>query len=107
MGFRIKTNDSKPILAVTLTDYAGDAVDLTGAGVQFHMKKYGASSLKINSAAIIDSALTGKVSYQWLDGDTDVAGTYYGEMEVTYSDGLVETFPNNGYFTIIINEDLD
>jgi hypothetical protein len=39
--------------------------------------------------------------------DTNTAGTYYGEVEVTYADNTVETFPNNGYFTIIIKEDLD
>ena len=107
MAFRIKTNDTSPSLVVTLTDYAGNKVNLTGATARFHMKKYGASSLKVDAAATVSSALNGKVTYDWSASDTDTAGTYYGEIEITYSDSKVETFPNNGYFTIIINEDLD
>ena len=51
--------------------------------------------------------LSGIVQYPWVGADTNTAGTYYGEVEVTYADNTVETFPNNGYFTIIIKEDLD
>ncbi len=107
MAFRIKTNDTAPQLIVTLTDAAGNKVNLTGATARLHMKKYGASSLKVDAAATIANATTGKVSYDWSALDTDTAGTYYGEIEITYSDSKVETFPNNGYFTIIIHEDLD
>lgn len=107
MAFRIKTNDTSPSLVVSLTDYAGSKVNLTGATAQFHMKKYGASTLKVDAAATVTSASNGQVTYDWSASDTDTAGTYYGEIEITYSDSKVETFPNNGYFTIIINEDLD
>lgn len=107
MAFRIKTNDTSPKLIVTLSDASGNVVNLSGASANFHMKKYGATSLKVQSAASITDESGGRVEYTWTASDTDTAGTYYGEIEITYGDLTVETFPNNGYFTIIIQEDLD
>jgi len=108
MAFRIKTNDTSPKLAVTLEDASGNAIDITGAfGVRFHMKAFGATSLKVDAPMTVASASGGIVQYSWVGADTNTAGTYYGEVEVTYADNTVETFPNNGYFTIIIKEDLD
>ena len=107
MAFRIKTNDTGPVLSVTLTDANGNGIGLAGASARFHMKAFGATSLKIDAPATIIDGVNGVVKYDWVAGDTDTAGTYYGEIEVTYGDATVETFPNNGYFTIIIKEDLD
>lgn len=107
MAFRIKTNDTGPVLSVTLTDANGNGIGLAGASARFHMKAFGATSLKIDQPATITDDVNGVVKYDWVVGDTDTAGTYYGEIEVLYGDATVETFPNNGYFTIIIKEDLD
>ena len=107
MAFRIKTNDTSPKLALTLEDALGNAVGLAGCSARFHMKAFGASSLKIDAAASIEDNVNGTIEYSWTGTDTDTAGTYYGEIEVTYADSTIETFPNNGYFTIIIKEDLD
>ena len=107
MAFRIKTNDTSPKLSVTLTDALGNPIGLAGCAARFHMKAFGASSLKIDEVVDIFDEDSGIVDYAWRVGDTDTAGTYYGEIEVTYADNTVETFPNNGYFTIIIKEDLD
>ena len=107
MAFKIKTNDSSPKLTVDLEDAAGNAIGLAGCSAQFHMKAYGATKLKVDAAADITDEDNGRVEYTWSSGDTDTAGTYYGEIEITYGDATVETFPNNGYFTIIIQEDLD
>lgn len=107
MAFRIKTNDTGPVLSVTLTDANGNGIALAGASARFHMKAFGATSLKVDEVATITDDVHGVVQYNWSSSDTDTAGTYYGEIEVTYGDATVETFPNNGYFTIIIKEDLD
>lgn len=107
MAFKIKTNDTSPKLTVDLSDASGASIDLSGSSARFHMKKYGASNLKIDASADITDEDGGRVEYTWSSGDTDEAGTYYGEIEITYGDNAVETFPNSGYFTIIIQEDLD
>ncbi len=90
-----------------LEDAAGNSFGLAGCSARFHMKAYGATTLKVDAVADITDEDNGRVEYTWASGDTDTAGTYYGEIEVTFADNSVETFPNSGYFTIIIQEDLD
>jgi len=41
MTFKIKQNDTSPILAATLKDADGTAVNLNGASIRFHMRKVG------------------------------------------------------------------
>jgi len=106
MAFRIKTNDTSPKLGITLQDASGSAVDITSASARFHMKALGATDLKVDQVASITNASGGQVQYNWSSVDTNTSGTYYGEIEITYNDGSVETFPNNGYFTIVITKDL-
>ena len=97
--FHIKQNDTKPSLSVQLLS-DGSAVDLTGAMVKFHMGTI------IDAAATIVNAATGNVKYNWAVGDTATAGKFNAEFEVTFSDGTVETFPNDGYLLINIMEEL-
>ena len=78
----------------------GSVVDLTGATVRFHMGDV------IDAPAIIVNATGGVVRYDWATGDTDVAGSYRAEFEVTFVDGRIETFPNDTSIGVIIREDL-
>lgn len=95
MTFYIKQNDTSPAWQVTLKDAAGNAVDVTGATVVFSMED-AFGTAKINeAAATIVTAASGVVSYSWSAGDTDTAGDFFGEFEVTYADSTVETFPNS------------
>ena len=48
----------------------------------------------------------GRVKYVWQTGDTDTAGTFQGEFEVTYTSGEIETFPNDGYIGIEVLDDI-
>lgn len=102
---RIKRGDVRPVFDVQLTDDDGDAIDLTGASVQFLMKR-GSNAPKVNSAATITTASDGKVQYAWSTSDTDEVGEYDGEFEVTHSDGDLETFPSDGYLSVVVEQDL-
>ena len=84
----------------------GAAVDLSGATVRFHMRKLGKGTVVVDGAATVTGAFTGQVRYAWSGSDTASIGTYNGEFEVTYSDGAIETFPNNGFISIEITDDL-
>jgi Rib/alpha/Esp surface antigen-like repeat protein len=46
------------------------------------------------------------VRYAWDEGDTDTAGEYDTEIEVTYADGRKETWPADGYDRLRIVADL-
>lgn len=59
-----------------------------------------------SAAATITDAVNGGVAYTWSPGDTDVAGTYKAEFEVTWSSGKKQTFPNDSYLQVKILADL-
>lgn len=102
-----KVGDTEPPLEVTLTDGDYEPKDLTNAqGVDFHMADPHESTAKVDAAAAIDDAANGAVSYSWADPDTDTAGEYEGEFEVTWADGDDETFPKAGYLDIKIIDPL-
>jgi len=107
MAFTIKRGDTSPSIKTFLKDSAGAAVDLTGATVRIHMKAVGASALKVDEEMTVVNAASGIVFYSWSSSDTDTAGTYYVEFQVTKADNSVETFPNNGNAVIVITNSLD
>lgn len=90
-------NDRRTALADTLVDADGDPIDLTGHTVALLMKN-NAGTTKVNySAATVDDATSGEVSYSWALGDLDTAGVYWYWWRVTRtSDSKVEHFPGDG-----------
>lgn len=85
-------NDTWPPAELVLMDGTA-AVDLTGAtSVEFHMAPKG-GAIKVNAAAEVTDAPAGAVRYLWQPGDTDTAGAYLIDCEVTWADGSVQTFP--------------
>ncbi len=81
---------------------------MTGATVVFHMRLHPAGAVKISSGAMtaVGSATLGRFKYVWQTGDTDTPGTYEGEVQATFSNGAIRTFPPNGYFLIFIADDI-
>lgn len=61
----------------------GDAFDLSGSTVKLKMRAVGSSTLKVNTAATIDSAAAGTVHYDWATADVDTAGEFLVWWEVT------------------------
>ena len=104
--FWIKQNDTAPSLQAILKDGDGNAVDLTGATVEFHMSSVDRTTKTVSQSANIVDAVAGKVQYDWQAGDTDTPGTFLAEWQVTYSNGTTETFPANGFFEITIGSEL-
>lgn len=102
LDFGIKQNDTKEVIQITCTDSSGAAVNVTGASISFKMKKPGSSTLKVNAAGAIVTAASGIIKYVWATGDTDTAGEYEAEFQVTFSDSSIQTFPNGGNLSIYI-----
>lgn len=105
--FRIKRNDRDPSIAYELTPRS---LDLTGASVVFNMKDAsGAVKISRGTGSVTTATGTPTVQYNWSSGDTDTAGTFYGEFEVTFSSGRPGTFPNgepDPFIEIVIAEDI-
>ena len=106
MTFYVKQNDTSPAMQATLQDADGNAVDLTGATVRFHMRAIGGTTVVVDAAATVVTAASGIVKYEWDAADTDTIGSYQAEFEVTYADSSVETFPNDGYIRVEIIDDI-
>lgn len=106
MSFSIKRNDRSPAYEVTLEAPAGTPVDLTGCSVKFIMTLEGSSTAKVDAAAVVDSAADGEVSYSWGATDTDTAGLYRAEWQVTFAGGIKRTFPADGYLYVNVVADL-
>jgi hypothetical protein len=100
--FNIKRGDTSPALRFALEPAT---INLLGATVAFQMRARRGVIL-VDAAAVIDTATPPILRYDWASGDTTRAGIYEGEFRVTYSDGSVETFPNRGFISININEDV-
>jgi len=107
--FYIKQNDTASFLTRDLKDAFGSPVNVTGASVVFSMRVKPAGTMKITrETAVIVTAGTGRVRYEWnsSDGDTNTADEYEGEFQVTYANGKIQTFPNDGHIPIVITDDI-
>lgn len=105
--FYIKQNDTREPLQIICEKGDESAEDLTGASVKFIMSAKPGTSTKVDHAAtIVGTASAGVVKYQWITGDTDTAGTYLGEFQVTFSDARILTYPNTTYINIHIVAEL-
>ena len=102
--FYLTKGDTSPSLLYALTP---TTVDLTGATVRFNMLLNG-GAVKISRAAAVVVTQTGTptVRYDWNAADTDTAGFYSAEFEVTYAGGAVETFPNSDFIVVAITGDI-
>jgi len=104
--FSIKRHDRLPELKATLVDADGNPIPLTGASVKLHVRAAGAATVKLDKPCNIIDDVNGVVSYPWDAGETDDAGDYDAEFEITFSDDRVLTVPNDEDFTVRILEDI-
>jgi hypothetical protein len=105
-----KRNDTTPISG-TAKDPDNDAQDIESATLRFHMKKRDGTTI-VNAACNNDQVgdgtdgTMGFWSYDPVAADTDESGRFDGEVQVTFSSGVITTYPNKGYITITISDDL-
>lgn len=92
--FTIKQNDTSPALVYTLGIFSEGSGILTGATAVLNMRK--PSGTVVGLAMTIED-VDGVLKRSWGAGDLSETGTYQAEVEVTYADSAVETFPNFGY----------
>lgn len=88
--------DTGPQIYITVTrEDTGDAIDLSGGSAKLKVRKKGETSLAftLNASDVGDHLLEGKLYFSLSGGqlETIAAGSYEGEIELTFSDTSVET----------------
>lgn len=107
MAWTIKAHDTWPNWVGQLKDATGRPVDLTNATSAKLMRlPQGGGALQTLALTFVSPRNSGQVMRDWQTGDNDTAGVFNCEVEVTYSDGSVETFPNTGVYVMTVEADL-
>ena len=103
--FKIKQNDTADSLLYYLLP---TSTDLTGASVVFNMRNRSSGTVKVSrqAASVVTATTRPSVQYDWQAGDTDTAGDYEYEFEVTFADTTVKTFPNDSWEPLKITDDI-
>lgn len=89
----LTVGDTRPILTGTCQSQTGATLtpaNITGATLAIHLRK--PSGSVVTKTGVIVSGTAGTWSYTWLTGDLDVEGNWTCEVQVTFSDGSIETF---------------
>jgi hypothetical protein len=100
--FVIKSGDTSPALLWQIDP----PVNLAGATVRFNMRVPGAAVVVNRAAASVAALPDPTLRYDWSAPDTATPGLFEAEFEVTYADGKVETWPNEGYIAVHIWDDI-
>ena len=94
--YTVAKGDTRPPLAVTFTDAAGDPIALKStATITFRMRKWGSTSLAVNSSTriTITSTAGGTVQRTWSTSETGSTGSYLWQFIYVTSTGT-RTHPN-------------
>ena len=111
MAFTIKRGDTAPALRATLQRSDGEPVDLSKVdSVEFSLEDGLRGQLirdDLSGGVSIINASEGLVQYSWEPGDTETIGQKRAEFTLEFQSGEVETFPNNGFIIISIQESIE
>lgn len=112
--FTIKRGDTRPAMDVPI-DRGGVPVALASTSqspltpsriLMLARPNANHAGAGITGTMSVASAAGGVPRYTWLGGDTATSAMYDFEVEVVWSDGGIETFPEGGYLSLDITEDL-
>lgn len=102
----VKEGDVGIPFTATLRDNTGAVANLTGASVIFVMALPNTIP-KVNAAATIVDPLLGTVRYTSGATDLNTVGTYFVEWKVTFTGGLPQRFPADGYDVVAVRANLE
>jgi hypothetical protein len=98
-----KTGDTYPPLVGNVQN-AGIPVDLTGAEQVLVYIRRPDGSVLVKIPAL--GGTIGAWSANWYLDDLSIAGTYNVEVEVTWAQGAIQTFPGDSYANFTVTQEL-
>ena len=66
-------------------------IDVTGATVRLRLRELGSTPVKSTLTCTVTNGTAGKVVTDFPTGTLDTAGTFEGEIEITFSTGGIQT----------------
>jgi hypothetical protein len=101
---KLVQGDTRPALVCNITDETtGLPVSLTGATCRLKFRKVGATTLTATLTGTVTNAVNGVVEFYWASDPSSLAtadGQYEGEIEVTFSDGQIQTVYDKLQFVV-------
>ena len=94
--FSVKSGDTGKVFTATLRNRDGSVIDLTdAASAQLHVRPVAGGSLVVDEAMDFGTRVNGAVFFRdFTTTHLRVAGDYLYEIEVTWNDGDVTSFPD-------------
>mgnify|MGYP000134774362 FL=1 len=66
-------------------------IDVTGATVRLRLRELGSTTVKSTLVCTVSSGINGTVITDFPAGTLDTAGTFEGEIEITFATGGIQT----------------
>ena len=103
---KLVTGDTLPELTFTLKDSQTAAsgktldvndsttwapINVSGASVKLRLRELGSTTVKNTLTCTVTDGSNGKVATDFPAGTLDTAGTFEGELEITFSSGGIQT----------------
>lgn len=67
------------------------AINVTGATVKLRLRELGSTTVKTTLTCTVTDGSNGKVATDFPTGTLDTAGTFEGELELTFPNGGIQT----------------
>ena len=88
---------------LTLTDGDGELVNLTGATLKLLIRRADDDLVEVTCSGNAQ----GLVTYDYSSDDSAIGGLFKSEVEVTFSGGDVQSFPEDGHLFVKVTDDLN
>ena len=92
---KLVKDDTRPALVCNITDSTtGSVIVLTGATVRLYFRAVGSSTLQATVLGSVTNGAAGEVTFYPASAPAmlqGAAGDYEGEIEITFSDGQIQT----------------
>jgi hypothetical protein len=90
---KLVQGDTRPQLQLTLTEESdGSAIDITSATCRLRFRALGSTTVLDTLTGTVTDGPNGVVVFNWNNNSLNVdAGDYEGEVEITFSNGQIQT----------------